>query len=163
MEVNHESLATVEMTGDENGTAAADTNGNGNESGTGNDSRDVVMTDGNGGPLRKGTISSARFNILCTMVGGGCLSLPMAFQKTGNGLFGPLLLVLTAMITEYCFRIIIAATRRLSPVRESTTAIGKDSFESMASAAFGAQGFLFAKWLVTAVSLMMFRILKILI
>lgn len=104
------------------------------------------------GPVRQGTISSARFNILCTMVGGGCLSLPMAFQKTGNGLFGPFLLVLTAMITEFCFKIIIATTRRLSPVHEGTTVIGQDSFESMTSAAFGSKGFLFAKGLVTAVS-----------
>lgn len=113
---------------------------------------DVTPSRGDGTTLRQGTISSARFNILCTMVGGGCLSLPMAFQKTGNGLFGPLLLVITAIITEFCFRIIVASIRRLSPVRESTTVIGKDSFETMASAAFGAQGFLFAKWLVTAVS-----------
>jgi len=73
----------------------------------------------------------------------------MAFQKTGNGFLGPLLLMLTAVITEFCFRIIITATRRLSPVNANTTAIGKDSFETMASAAFGPEGFVFAKWLVT--------------
>ena len=112
--------------------------------------REISVTDGHGAPLRQGTISSARFNILCTMVGGGCLSLPFAFQKTGNALFGPFLLVLTAMITEYCFRIIVSAIRRLSPVNGNTSVIGKDSFESLASAAFGSQGFLFAKHLVTA-------------
>jgi len=114
--------------------------------------------------VRTGTISSARFNILCTMVGGGCLSLPFGFQKSGNALLGPILLIVTAMITEFCFRIIVATIRKLSPVHgngngvHGTTArtttitmmIGQDSFESMANAAFGKYGFLFAKHLVTA-------------
>jgi Transmembrane amino acid transporter protein len=139
MESNQEPPTTLEIASAENGVAAT-TSGGTNSPSTGD------------APLRQGTISSARFNILCTMVGGGCLSLPMAFQKTGNGFFGPMLLVITAFITEFCFRLIVAAIRRLSPVRETTTVIGKDSFETMASAAFGAQGFLFAKWLVTAVS-----------
>lgn len=107
---------------------------------------DLSSNDG----LRQGTISSARFNILCTMVGGGCLSLPFGFQKTGNALFAPFLLLITALITEYCFRIIVTSTRRLSPVNGNTSVIGTDSFESMASAAFGSHGFLFAKHLVTA-------------
>ncbi|CAB9503992.1 Putative sodium-coupled neutral amino acid transporter 11 [Seminavis robusta] len=110
-----------------------------------------VSPDPTDGPLRQGTISSARYNVLCTMVGGGCLSLPMAFQKTGNGLFGPCMLLLTAAVTDWCFRMIIAATRKLSPVQAHTVVVGKESYESMASAAFGARGFLFTKWLVTAI------------
>jgi hypothetical protein len=38
---------------------------------------------------RRGTIFSARFNIWSTMVGGGSLSLPLAFAKTGNALVAP--------------------------------------------------------------------------
>jgi amino acid permease len=150
MEINDESqsLTTISMTGTENGTASAEGDSLPTESTSPSTTEPEDPVDGS--TLRQGSISSARFNILCTMVGGGCLSLPMAFQKTGNGFLGPFVLVVTAAITEYCFRIIIAATRRLSPVRESTTVIGKDSFETMASAAFGSQGFLFAKWLVTA-------------
>ena len=143
-----------EMSGEESGIAMAGTSGGAGggspESGiAGGASNDVVPS---GTPLRQGTISSARFNILCTMVGGGCLSLPLAFQSTGNGLLGPVLLILTAVITEFCFRLIVKTIRRLSPVQESTTVIGRDSFETMTSAAFGPKGFLFAKWLVTAVS-----------
>ena len=105
---------------------------------------------------RQGTIRSARFNILCTMVGGGCLSLPMAFQKTGNALGGPLCLLVTAGVTEYCFRIILVACTRSSTststrrTSTTTTQIGHDSFEDMARTAFGRQGYRGAKHLVTA-------------
>jgi amino acid permease len=101
--------------------------------------------------LRQGTILSARFNILCTMVGGGCLSLPMAFRKTGNGLVGPCLLILTAALTDACFRMIIGSVRRLSPVSTDETVAGKESYESLANATFGARGHFYTKWLVTAV------------
>jgi amino acid permease len=101
--------------------------------------------------LRTGTISSARFNILCTMVGGGCLSLPMGFQKTGNALLAPCFLALTAALTDACFRMIVASVRQLSPVHASTTVVGKESYESLASAAFGARGYLLTKWIVTLI------------
>lgn len=67
---------------------------------------------------RMGTTSSARFNILSTMVGGGSLSLPLAFQKSGNALLGPLLLILVAAITEFCFRV------------HGTFAVGMGSFSA---------------------------------
>ena len=100
--------------------------------------------------IRQGTISSARFNILCTMVGGGCLSLPFGFQKTGNALMGPICLLVTACITDYCFRIIVTGTRQLHPVNRHTTRIGHDSFEGLTGAAFGPKGYQLAKHLVTA-------------
>jgi hypothetical protein len=155
---HHESLVTVDMAegamGRESLVGASsnipeEINENGdanNDNNTEEQQHEVVVTDGHAAPLRQGTISSALFNILCTMVGGGCLSLPMAFQKTGNGLFGPFLLILTALITEFCFRIIITSVRHLSPVRDNSSVIGKDSFETIARAAFGTRGFLFAKW-----------------
>lgn len=56
---------------------------------------------GEGEERRLGTTSSARFNILSTMVGGGSLSLPLAFQKSGNALLGPVILIAVAVITEF--------------------------------------------------------------
>lgn len=99
---------------------------------------------------RMGTTASARFNILSTMVGGGSLSLPMAFQKAGNGFMGPLLLLIVAVITNYCFHILVFSARTLSPVSPNQTSPGKDSFESIASAAFGAKANIFSMGLVTS-------------
>jgi amino acid permease len=59
---------------------------------------------------RMGTIQSATFNIWSTMVGGGSLSLPLAFTKAGNGLFGPILLISTAILSEFCFGLLIDTT-----------------------------------------------------
>ena len=59
---------------------------------------------------RMGTIQSATFNIWSTMVGGGSLSLPLAFTKAGNILVGPILLMVTAVLTEFCFGLLIDAT-----------------------------------------------------
>lgn len=96
---------------------------------------------------RTGTISSARFNLLSTMVGGGSLSLPLAFQKTGNILLAPLLLILIAALSEFCFRVLANSTRVLSPMRD-TSVPGKDSFESIAQAAFGRRAHMFSMALV---------------
>lgn len=81
---------------------------------------------------RKGTISSACFNLLSTMVGGGSLSLPLAFQQSGNGLLGPLILIVTALVTEFAFRVLVAS----APVPNSAQR-GEASFESVTKAAFG--------------------------
>jgi hypothetical protein len=54
--------------------------------------------------VRGGSIASARFKILSTMVGGGILSLPLAFSKSGNGLVGPLCLILFGLLTD-CGRV----------------------------------------------------------
>jgi amino acid permease len=99
-------------------------------------------------PSRRGTISSARFNILSTMVGGGCLSLPLAFQQSGNGLLGPLLLILTGVITDFCFRLLVASAVHLNPPHARLP--GKDSFESVTSAAFGPKAYVMSMGLVTA-------------
>ena len=99
-------------------------------------------------PTRHGTVASARFNILSTMVGGGCLSLPLAFQQSGNGLLGPLVLILTGLLTDFCFRLLVACAVRLSPPHPTTP--GKDSFESITSAAFGPKAYIMSMGLVTA-------------
>ena len=87
--------------------------------------------------VRQGTIASARFNMWATMVGGGSLSLPLAFQKTGNALGGPLILIATAFITEFCFRVLVDAARTLHPPSTALTTKGKDSYEGIAATAFG--------------------------
>ena len=84
---------------------------------------------------RKGTISSACFNLLSTMVGGGSLALPLAFQQAGNGLMAPLLLIITALITDFGFRILVAP----APTPNYNQR-GNNSFESVAFAAFGRKG-----------------------
>lgn len=83
------------------------------------------------------------------MVGGGSLSLPLAFQKSGNLLLGPFLLLIVAILTEFCFRIHIASARMLHPVSVGDTQKGKDSYESIAAAAFGKKMFVFGAFLVT--------------
>jgi amino acid permease len=92
---------------------------------------------------RKGTISSACFNLLSTMVGGGSLSLPLAFQQAGNGLMAPLVLILTALITDFGFRILVASAPH--PHHEQR---GNNSFESVAYAAFGSKAHLVSMLLV---------------
>jgi amino acid permease len=102
--------------------------------------------DGNDAPVRIGSIASARFNILSTMVGGGCLSLPLAFQQSGNSLMGPLLLVLTGIVTDFCFRLLVASAVHLTP--PDSTRVGKDSYESITQAAFGPKAYIMSQGLV---------------
>jgi len=99
------------------------------------------------GVYREGTIASARFNILSTMVGGGCLSLPLAFQQSGNSLLGPLLLIVTGLITDFCFRLLVASAVHLK--RPHSTRPGTDSFESITQEAFGSKAFVMSQLLVT--------------
>lgn len=103
-----------------------------------------------GSERRQGTTSSARFNILSTMVGGGSLSLPLAFQKTGNALLGPIFLIVTAAITEFCFRALIASARTVNPVSPDQDRRGRDSYEAIAAAAFGKRARVLSTILVTA-------------
>ncbi|GAX28453.1 hypothetical protein FisN_4Hh356 [Fistulifera solaris] len=98
--------------------------------------------------IREGTIASGRFNILSTMVGGGSLSLPLAFQKTGNGFLAPVLLLIVACMTEFCFRTLTTSARTLSPPDHNRR--GQDSYESIASAAFGRKAYVMSTVLVTA-------------
>ena len=99
---------------------------------------------------RKGTIMSARLNILSTMVGGGSLSLPMAFHKSGNAFMGPLFIILVAASAEFCFRVLIASDNILSNTPSDARRKGNASFEGVASAAFGPNALVFSMALVTA-------------
>ena len=99
---------------------------------------------------RKGTIMSARLNILSTMVGGGSLSLPMAFQKSGNAFMGPLFIILVAASAEFCFRALIASDNIISNTPSDVRRKGNASFEAVASAAFGPKALVFSMALITA-------------
>ena len=88
---------------------------------------------------RQGTISSACFNMWSTMVGGGCLSLPLAFAKSGNVLGGPILLWTTAAITRTCFRYLIDGSRWSN----------QKSYEGIATVAFGGRAYHVCAVLVT--------------
>ena len=99
---------------------------------------------------RRGTIMSARLNILSTMVGGGSLSLPMAFHKSGNAFMGPLFIILVAASAEFCFRVLIASDNILSNTPSDARRKGNASFEAVASAAFGPKALVFSMALVTA-------------
>ena len=117
------------------------------------DAVDNHNLDNNDASVRVGTTSSARFNILATMVGGGSLSLPMAFAKSGNVLTGPILLILSAIMSEFCFRIMVKTARLLSYKYmdlSATTKVGHDSFESIAASAFGPKAYVPSMILVTS-------------
>ena len=137
--------------------SAVDNNTSGNE---GNDDvADVTMTTNNNNDnnnndndhddIRIGSISSARFNILSTMVGGGCLSLPMAFQQSGNALCGPIMLLITGVITDFCFRTLVATALKINGGQPPNPhRSGKDTYESITQIAFGNIGYLFSMTLV---------------
>jgi len=78
-------------------------------------------------PLREGTLSSARFNILSTMVGGGCLSLPLAFHQAGNGFLGPLLLVFIAVLVRYSIYFLIESSQLSISSTSSNTSTSSSS------------------------------------
>lgn len=89
---------------------------------------------------RRGTVTSARFNILSTMVGGGSLSLPLAFHQAGKMFLGPLLLIAVAHIVKQSIILLVDAAVLSHPVDgkpEKAHLKGTKSFESVAFEAFG--------------------------
>jgi len=87
---------------------------------------------------REGTITSARFNILTSMVGGGSLSLPLAFYQAGNGFLAPFLLICIAALVEYSVYFLVQAgnhTKRTNGANSNTK--GSLAYESVASSALG--------------------------
>lgn len=69
----------------------------------------IINNDDGNNNKRQGTISSARYNLLSSMVGGGCLSLPLAFHQTGNLFIAPLLLVITSLLAQQSIICLIKA------------------------------------------------------
>jgi len=81
-------------------------------------------------PRRTGTISSAVFNLTTTMVGGGVLSLPYAFSKSGV-ITGFLLLLLFGIVADFTVYSLVSCSRRS----------GQPAFEGVAKAALGQSGY----------------------
>lgn len=97
---------------------------------------------------REGTLTSARFNILSTMVGGGSLSLPLAFYQAGNVLTAPLLLVAIAFLVQYSIHFLLQASLIVFPPKEHK---GIASFEGVAEAAFGVRAKYFCRMLLSVI------------
>ena len=76
-----------------------------------------------------GTFISAQFNLLSSMVGGGSLSLPLAFSEIGIGLSGPIIVVLSSLAADYSIRMLIHSSKK-----STNRAI---SYESLVEEAFG--------------------------
>jgi len=108
---------------------------------------------------RQGTISSARFNLLSSMVGGGSLSLPLAFHQTGNMFMAPILLVITSVLAQQSIYFLVKAgiysTERRDMSDNHNDPLDNDkkgtaSYENMASQAFGAKARVLSSVLVFA-------------
>lgn len=108
---------------------------------------------------RQGTISSARFNLLSSMVGGGSLSLPLAFHQTGNMFVAPLLLIATGAIAQQSIMFLIKAgiystgeseTGEDNRNRAGNNRKGNASYENVAMQAFGPGARVFSMALVSA-------------
>jgi len=78
-------------------------------------------------PLRKTSFNAATFNLVATIVGGGVLSLPLAFAKAGIVL-GTFMMVFSAWITEFGLYMLCSCARRT----------GARSYNEIVRHAFGA-------------------------
>jgi amino acid permease len=97
---------------------------------------------------REGTLTSARFNILSTMVGGGSLSLPLAFYQAGNVFTAPLLLLAIAFLAQCSIHFLVQASLIVFPPKEHK---GIASFEGVAEAAFGMRAKYFCRVLLSVI------------
>ena len=60
---------------------------------------------------RKSTLIPATFNLVATIVGGGVLSLPLAFQKCGIVL-ATVLMILSAVVTDFSLYLLCISARQ---------------------------------------------------
>jgi hypothetical protein len=77
-------------------------------------------------PIRTGKSTSAVFNLVCTMTGGGMLSLPYA-MAAGGIVMGPIFLLISAIGSDFSIYILVSAARRT----------GAQTYEEVAMFAFG--------------------------
>lgn len=111
---------------------------------------------------RQGTISSARFNILSTMVGGGSLSLPLAFHQTGNGVLAPILLCIFAYLVQHSISCLIQAgicsstTTRNNGTNSTPSYQSKGtlSYESITKIAYGTKASMASMALISLICYM---------
>jgi amino acid permease len=76
--------------------------------------------------LRRSSLFVATFNMVATIIGGGILSIPLSFQKTGLVL-GTILTILAAVTTAFSLYILCSCSRRS----------GASSYGGVARVAFG--------------------------
>ena len=62
-------------------------------------------------PSRQSTLFSAIFNLVASIIGGGVLSLPLAFEKCGIGL-ATIMMIFSALITDFSLYILCSSARR---------------------------------------------------
>jgi Amino acid permeases len=77
-------------------------------------------------PLRRTSFNAATFNLVATVIGGGVLSLPLAFAKVGIVL-ATIMMIFAAYITEFGLYILCSCARRT----------GSDSYMTIVRSAFG--------------------------
>jgi amino acid permease len=70
---------------------------------------DILVPEFNS-PQRKSTVIVAAFNLTATIMGGGVLSIPYAYSKSGI-ILGSLLMVITAIITERSLYLLCLCSR----------------------------------------------------
>ena len=122
-----------------------------------NDSNEVTVSNLS---ERQGTISSARFNILSTMVGGGSLSLPLAFHQTGNGVLAPILLCIFAYLVQHSISCLIQAGICSNTTRTGTSSTpsyqskGTLSYESITKIAYGSKASMASMALISLICYM---------
>jgi len=112
-----------------------------------------MRRDDGAGPTRQGTITSASFNLLSSMVGGGSLSLPLAFLQAGNLFMAPVILVTTNILAQRSIYLLVKAGVYSSPNSNSDgyhliSRKGNSKYEGMAFEAFGSKARLFSMVLV---------------
>lgn len=88
--------------------------------------------------VRQGTLMSARMNLLTSMVGGGSLSLPLAYHQMGNICMAPLTMIVIAAGMECSLRcLIISGQITAGSSGSSSLKKGSVTLEQVACAAFG--------------------------
>ncbi|CAM9920801.1 unnamed protein product [Ascophyllum nodosum] len=90
---------------------------------------------------RQGSVTGAVTTLLGTLLGGGVLSLPFALRRSGI-IIGALLLVLTAVATDFSVFTLVSCSRRS----------GASTYETVAHTAFGRLGGLLTMGLVVCVT-----------
>eukprot|EP00301_Raphidiophrys_heterophryoidea_P025448 c8543_g1_i1.p1 GENE.c8543_g1_i1~~c8543_g1_i1.p1 ORF type:complete len:482 (-),score=108.17 c8543_g1_i1:135-1553(-) len=75
---------------------------------------------------RNMTVPSAVFNLVCTIIGGGVLSLPFVMKKAGV-IIGPLLVIVMAVSCDWSIYILLSCARRT----------GAKSYKEVTEIAFG--------------------------
>jgi amino acid permease len=102
-------------------------------------------------PRRHSTLLPATFNLVATIVGGGVLSLPLAFQKCGIAV-ATVLMVLSAALTDFSLRLLCrcSSARRRRPTARSFGEVARDAFGPRAEELVSALLFAFLLFVLVA-------------